>query len=419
MKEYSLRREIAANVAGWVSHPQENHHQDFRREICEVKEEASWGRFIFEFLGFRTIEPGVIFEFLIFGTLDLGHIGLIQITLGQISQLAELVVGDLEIHHPALPFLKFQANHLKIIDRITINKLPIPILGSLGKLLEGSIAIGDDLSGLRGRVQDLLTRDHGAPELGEWRFQGTNTLLVRLRVGETGGDSVVAGGSGGEFRPRVVGLTLQTADLPLQVPDPVSGLSSLQVQTITIGLGVVKIITGGNRVTIEVVPFGALLKNLGAEIFGIVTYVLVDLQIEAISREVALAEFTFQSGQPPISIGGVRFLTVTTADFGDVDDVYPFRPQERVRRDATVSIFITSHVNTKATHEAAGDGYGGHNFSEEEGDTVAVVTRWAFTKIWNMDLNIRGQVLQEMRYLLSHVSGTILSCVRETIDWPT
>ncbi|OWZ20107.1 hypothetical protein PHMEG_0005536 [Phytophthora megakarya] len=51
------------------------------------------------------------------------------------------------------------------------------------------------------------------------------------------------------------------------------GISPFQAQTITIGLGVVKIFTGGNRLTLEVVPFGAQLKDQGMKILGIVTNV--------------------------------------------------------------------------------------------------------------------------------------------------
>ncbi|OWZ02653.1 reverse transcriptase [Phytophthora megakarya] len=180
--------------------------------------------------------------------------------------------------------------------RITIAKGPIPIFGGLGKLLEGSIAIG-----------------------------------------------VIAGESGGGFRPRIVSLTLQASDLRLQVPDLVPGLNSFQVQAIPISLGVVKIFTGGNSLTLEVVPFSAQLKDLGMETLGIVTNgvsesrdlglmssdmvslavlkrfhvpdvgsQLVDLQIEVIpvsneviSRKIALAKFALQCGQPSIPIGGL------------------------------------------------------------------------------------------------------------------
>ncbi|KAE8999201.1 hypothetical protein PR001_g19121 [Phytophthora rubi] len=78
--------------------------------------------------------------------------------------------------------------------------------------------------------------------------------------------------------------------------------------------------------------------------------------------------------------GGEECYAVTAADFVDQDERFPYRPHERIRRDATAAILVTSHVDTKSNKEADTDGYGGHTSSEEEGEPVVVITRWGVHK---------------------------------------
>ncbi|KAG7380045.1 hypothetical protein PHYPSEUDO_007821 [Phytophthora pseudosyringae] len=109
---------------------------------------------------------------------------------------------------------------------------------------------------------------------------------------------------------------------------------------------------------------------------------------------------------------------VTTTDFVDEDDLYPYRPHERIRRDATAAILVTSHVDTSTKKESEGDVHCGNTSSKEEGKPVIVITRWAFTRIYHTELNVPHEVLCEMRNLSSRVSQTILNCVRESVGLP-
>ncbi|KAE9302882.1 hypothetical protein PF008_g22378 [Phytophthora fragariae] len=113
--------------------------------------------------------------------------------------------------------------------------------------------------------------------------------------------------------------------------------------------------------------------------------------------------------------GGEESYAVTAADFVDQDERFPYRPHERIRRDATAAILVTSHVDAKSSKEADADGYGGHTSSEEEAEPVVVITRWAFTRICRTEMNVPIEVLREMRDLSGRVSETILNCVRETV----
>ncbi|KAL3660344.1 hypothetical protein V7S43_014498 [Phytophthora oleae] len=111
--------------------------------------------------------------------------------------------------------------------------------------------------------------------------------------------------------------------------------------------------------------------------------------------------------------GGEDNYAVTTTDFVDEDELYPYRPLERVRRDVTAAILVTSHADSQVKKEEDGD-----NTSSEEEEPVIVITRWAFTKICHTELNITQQVLREMRDLSGRVSQTILNCVREAVGLP-
>ncbi|KAG3161915.1 hypothetical protein PI126_g6233 [Phytophthora idaei] len=106
---------------------------------------------------------------------------------------------------------------------------------------------------------------------------------------------------------------------------------------------------------------------------------------------------------------------VTTADFVDEDEHYPYRPRDRIRRDTTAAILVTLHVDPEKKKQSDADAYGGHTSSEEEVDPVIVITRWAFTRICHTELNVPHEILREMRDLSGRVSQTMLNCVRESV----
>ncbi|KAG6596057.1 Phospholipid-transporting ATPase 2 [Phytophthora cinnamomi] len=118
-------------------------------------------------------------------------------------------------------------------------------------------------------------------------------------------------------------------------------------------------------------------------------------------------------------VSGQDSYAVTAADFVDEDERFPYRPHERVRRDATAAILVTSHVDKKARKETDLDGYGGHTSSEEEGEPVVVITRWAFTRICRTELSVPIEMLRELRDLSGRVSETILNTVRQTVGLST
>lgn len=84
------------------------------------------------------------------------------------------------------------------------------------------------------------------------------------------------------------------------------------------------------------------------------------------------------------------------ADFVDEDERFPYRPMERIRRDATAIALITSHKEPA-----------------ESAEPVVVLTRWTFTRIHATELNVPTQTLRAMRDV--SISDVIRNCVKETL----
>ncbi|POM75443.1 Hypothetical protein PHPALM_7455 [Phytophthora palmivora] len=95
-----------------------------------------------------------------------------------------------------------------------------------------------------------------------------------------------------------------------------------------------------------------------------------------------------------------------SVDFVDEDDRFPYRPHEYIRRDTTSVVLLTSNAdkNTKSADDRCG-----HTSSEEDSESVVVMTRWTFTRICNTTLHIPTQTLREMRDRSDQVIPTMVS----------
>ncbi|KAL4101728.1 hypothetical protein PRIC1_005476 [Phytophthora ramorum] len=78
-------------------------------------------------------------------------------------------------------------------------------------------------------------------------------------------------------------------------------------------------------------------------------------------------------------------------------------PLERVRRDATAAMLITSYVESTA---------------KGEGELVVAVTRWSCARICHTDLNVSREAMLDIQQSAILSQGTFLNCVRETLGLP-
>ncbi|ETM35340.1 hypothetical protein L914_17729 [Phytophthora nicotianae] len=102
---------------------------------------------------------------------------------------------------------------------------------------------------------------------------------------------------------------------------------------------------------------------------------------------------------------GKGCYAVTSTDFVDEDELYPYRPLERVRRDMTAAMLVSYLDSPKK-----GD--------KKEDEPVVILMRWACTKICPTDLNISHEAMLDMRETSIRSQGTYLNCVRQTLGLP-
>ncbi|RLN75329.1 hypothetical protein BBJ28_00003216 [Nothophytophthora sp. Chile5] len=74
-----------------------------------------------------------------------------------------------------------------------------------------------------------------------------------------------------------------------------------------------------------------------------------------------------------------RPCAVMVADSVDVDDLYPYNPSERVRRDASVAIVFTEVKRRRRTGNAA---------ESDDEELVVVMQRAAFSKVYCSELEV-------------------------------
>ncbi|CAI5747495.1 unnamed protein product [Peronospora destructor] len=94
--------------------------------------------------------------------------------------------------------------------------------------------------------------------------------------------------------------------------------------------------------------------------------------------------------------------TIMALDFVDEDKKYPYKPNERIRRDFTTITMISSYQD----HTAGIKG---------EGELVVVITRWAATILRRPSNSISSRVWDDLRNFHHRWPDLMLNCVRQTL----
>ncbi|RLN75340.1 hypothetical protein BBJ28_00003202 [Nothophytophthora sp. Chile5] len=103
---------------------------------------------------------------------------------------------------------------------------------------------------------------------------------------------------------------------------------------------------------------------------------------------------------------------IMASDFVDEDELYPYRPHERIRRDSTSVIMVTSYMDTVSNESSPSVK------SEKAEELVVVVTRWAFAKTRHPAVNISQSSLHELYTGQVRWADIMLNCVRQTLGLP-
>lgn len=125
------------------------------------------------------------------------------------------------------------------------------------------------------------------------------------------------------------------------------------------------------------------------------------------TNNVVFAEYTAPRHQQQHRIfpeSGAEGLVTT--DFVDQDDIYPYRPHERIREDVTSIFMVQSCQSSKksSVHQ--------ENVGSREQEQVIVLTRWVQAKLHRSELAVPGDALTTVSEEMNQVNDAIVAAVR-------
>lgn len=113
---------------------------------------------------------------------------------------------------------------------------------------------------------------------------------------------------------------------------------------------------------------------------------------------------------------------IVTTDFVDQDDLFPYRPEERIRKEITTIFHIKtcrpcSQANTVDREEEDGDEDEGASVVDlgSDSDQLVVLTMWFQSKLRRHEFEIPEGKLQELIEDTDRVYDAILKSVRESL----
>ncbi|RLN67520.1 hypothetical protein BBJ29_009951 [Phytophthora kernoviae] len=108
---------------------------------------------------------------------------------------------------------------------------------------------------------------------------------------------------------------------------------------------------------------------------------------------------------------------IAVADFVDSDELYPYRPEERVRRDTTTIFMVRSYMEAVPPPQDSA-----HNSSKTakkaktEGKRKVVVgSRWTCSKVRRSNLNVSMDVMREMQESAVSFGDTMKTCIQQRL----
>uniref|UniRef100_M4B388 Uncharacterized protein n=1 Tax=Hyaloperonospora arabidopsidis (strain Emoy2) TaxID=559515 RepID=M4B388_HYAAE len=117
--------------------------------------------------------------------------------------------------------------------------------------------------------------------------------------------------------------------------------------------------------------------------------------------------FEYLTSESDFDGDGDGGYAVSALDFVDEDALYPYRPLERIRRDATTAMLLTSYREPGPNHD--------QEQLATEGELVVVITRWSCVKIHRTELDVSREVQLGLRENCIHSQDTFMNCVRDTL----
>ncbi|CAH0476994.1 unnamed protein product [Peronospora belbahrii] len=103
-----------------------------------------------------------------------------------------------------------------------------------------------------------------------------------------------------------------------------------------------------------------------------------------------------------VSLAENGHYAIIASDYVDEDIKYPYKPNERIRRDSTTATMVTSYQDYTTGNK-------------DEGEVVVVVTRWALNIIRRPVISVSSEVWDELRNSHLQWADMMLNCVRQAL----
>ncbi|KAJ8558797.1 hypothetical protein ON010_g8654 [Phytophthora cinnamomi] len=99
------------------------------------------------------------------------------------------------------------------------------------------------------------------------------------------------------------------------------------------------------------------------------------------------------------------------ADYVDSDELYPYKPEERARRDTTTVFMIRSFMQPVVSDSKSV----GKATATDDKELVVVASRWSCSKIRRSALSLSADALQELQESTVSFGGTMKKCIQQRL----
>ncbi|KAL4138565.1 hypothetical protein PRIC2_002070 [Phytophthora ramorum] len=107
---------------------------------------------------------------------------------------------------------------------------------------------------------------------------------------------------------------------------------------------------------------------------------------------------------------------LVVSDFVDSDELYPYKPEERVRRDTTTVFMIRSLMQPIPSSQSSGSNSPNKSKdSSNEKELVVVATRWTCSKIRRNKMDLSADALRELQESTVSFGDTMKKCIQQRL----
>lgn len=108
-------------------------------------------------------------------------------------------------------------------------------------------------------------------------------------------------------------------------------------------------------------------------------------------------------------------FAIAVGDFIDKDDLYPYCPEERVRKDVTTVMKLSAHRRKLQQRQDSNNQLTGNCGDEPEGELVVVMTRWFLVRLCRPEFSVSKDQLYRISEGMSSGVDKMIKYMRDGI----